>query len=204
MPTGYTAGIVDGKTKTFKEFAKQCMRAFGAAIHMRDEPFDKPYEHRKPDDYHLKQINEYEKQKAKVLKMDVLEITLQTKKELEEQKERVTQKIAEINAIGKRLNQFLDEANKWQPPTDQHKGIKDFMVKQISETIDWDADPKYHEDELKRIEEELKHIDPIAKRNEMIEAIDHDISYHTKQYAEEVQRCKESNEWAETFVKSLN
>ena len=36
MPTGYTAGILEGKIKTFPEFAKICMRAFGAAIHMRD------------------------------------------------------------------------------------------------------------------------------------------------------------------------
>ena len=30
MPTGYTAGIIDGKTETFQDFEKQCMRAFGA------------------------------------------------------------------------------------------------------------------------------------------------------------------------------
>ena len=29
MATGYTAGIIDGKTETFQDFAKQCMRAFG-------------------------------------------------------------------------------------------------------------------------------------------------------------------------------
>ena len=44
MPTGYTAGIIDGKTETFQDFAKQCMRAFGVTIHMRDENMDKGYE----------------------------------------------------------------------------------------------------------------------------------------------------------------
>ena len=44
MPTGYTAGIIDGKTETFQEFAKQCMRNFGACIHMRDENMGKEYE----------------------------------------------------------------------------------------------------------------------------------------------------------------
>ena len=58
MPTGYTAGIIDGKTETFQEFAKQCMRAFGATIHMRDENMDKEYEPRTPSDYHTKALEE--------------------------------------------------------------------------------------------------------------------------------------------------
>lgn len=37
MPTGYTAGIIDGKINTFRDFALVCVKAFGAAIHMRDE-----------------------------------------------------------------------------------------------------------------------------------------------------------------------
>ena len=35
MPTGYTAGIIDGTTKDFKEYAKHCERAF--MIHLREE-----------------------------------------------------------------------------------------------------------------------------------------------------------------------
>lgn len=41
MPTGYTAGILNGTIKTFKEFATKCSRAF--MIHMRDEAHDAPY-----------------------------------------------------------------------------------------------------------------------------------------------------------------
>lgn len=52
MPTGYTAGILDGEINTFEEFAKTCMRAFGATIHMRDEPLSKTYEPEKTSDYH--------------------------------------------------------------------------------------------------------------------------------------------------------
>ena len=53
MPTGYTNGILNGEIKTFDEFAKQCIRAFGAAIHMRDDDFNKEYEKRKPDNYYI-------------------------------------------------------------------------------------------------------------------------------------------------------
>src|SRR5688572_13460567 len=62
MPTGYTAGILSGETKSFKQFAIDCMRAFGATIHMRDEPMDKPYEPRTPSEYYSKRIGELKKQ----------------------------------------------------------------------------------------------------------------------------------------------
>ncbi len=56
MPTGYTAGILDGKITTFQQFAKQCMRAFGATIHMRDDDMDAEITPRTPSDYYSKEI----------------------------------------------------------------------------------------------------------------------------------------------------
>ncbi len=61
MPTGYTAGIIDGTTTTFQQFAKQCIRNFGATIHMRDEPSDVEYIERIPSDFHTKAIEEANK-----------------------------------------------------------------------------------------------------------------------------------------------
>ena len=58
MPTGYTAGILDGTVKDFNEFAKKCSRAF--MIHLRDEPFDSEYKKREPSDYHSKNLKEAE------------------------------------------------------------------------------------------------------------------------------------------------
>ena len=40
MPTGYTAGILEGET--FEQYALQCAKAFGALVMMRDEPSDAP------------------------------------------------------------------------------------------------------------------------------------------------------------------
>jgi len=42
MPTGYTAGVQDGKITEFSDFALNCARAFGALITMRDDPQDTP------------------------------------------------------------------------------------------------------------------------------------------------------------------
>ena len=42
MPTGYTSYIQDGDITTGKDFLKLCLRNFGVAINMRDEPLSKP------------------------------------------------------------------------------------------------------------------------------------------------------------------
>jgi hypothetical protein len=63
MPTGYTAGIIDGEITTFEQFATQCSRAFGATIHMRDNPLDSPYEPRTPSQYY---VNSLQSQREKL------------------------------------------------------------------------------------------------------------------------------------------
>lgn len=42
MPTGYTAFIEDGDITTGKEFLLLCLRNFGIAIDVRDEPLTVP------------------------------------------------------------------------------------------------------------------------------------------------------------------
>lgn len=59
MPTGYTAYIKDGDITTGKDFLKLCLRNFGIAINMRDEPLSKPVSTQfEPDPYYKK---DYEK-----------------------------------------------------------------------------------------------------------------------------------------------
>ncbi len=57
MPTGYTADVQSGKITEFKDYAYICARAFGALIHLRDEPLSPHI----PDDI---EGSEYHKQRA--------------------------------------------------------------------------------------------------------------------------------------------
>ncbi len=97
MPTGYTAEILDGKITTFPQFAKQCMRAFGATIHMRDDDMDAEFTPRTPSDYYAKEI----KKANQVIKEAELltdeEIIDARKKELQESKASYTKGIQECN-----------------------------------------------------------------------------------------------------------
>lgn len=203
MPTGYTAGILDGEITTFPQFAKQCMRAFGATIHMRDDNMDVEYTPRTPSDYYSKEID-----KAKQLLKDVEilsdeEITRNRKDQLQKDKEYHLKAIEKAKIDTKKMNEILKDVITWQPPTSEHTGIKDFMIDQIEKTIDFDCKTKYHDEALLKIELELLTLNASEIRKDMIEKAKKDFEYHTKNYNEDVERCEKSNQWVSDFISSL-
>src|SRR5699024_10821555 len=52
MATGYTYPLHDGTPITFEQFALNCSRAMGAAIHQRDDNSDAPITEMTVDDYY--------------------------------------------------------------------------------------------------------------------------------------------------------
>ena len=203
MPTGYTVGIIDGKTATFQDFAKQCMRAFGATIHMRDENMDKEYEPRTPSDYHTEAL---EKAKEKLKQAETLtdaELIEMRTKELEETKKFHLESIAKIKVTRAKLEEFLAKAIEFKAPTPEHEGLRKFMIEQLQSTIDFDGKTDYHDKALPQVEMELKNIDANQIRFSMIADANKDITYHLKEYKEELKRCAESNAWVETLLGSL-
>ena len=77
-----------------------------------------------------------------------------------------------------RLTSILTDVNDWVPPTEDHQGIKEFMVNQIEQTIKHDADFEYHSEELERYNVMLEtlNVDDV-KRKYMDDAI-YNINYH--------------------------
>src|SRR5690242_13672971 len=116
MPTGYTAGILDGTMKTFQQFAKKCIRNFGAAIHMRDESWDKDFVPRVPSQYHLKEIKEAQTLIDKYSKMSDEGIKKIRRDQLLKDKSYHTEQIAKIKSQALKLNSFLAEAKEYVPP----------------------------------------------------------------------------------------
>jgi phenylalanyl-tRNA synthetase alpha subunit len=203
MPTGYTAGIIDGKTETFQDFAKQCMRNFGACIHMRDENMDKEYEPRTPSDYHTKAL---EKAKEKLKQAETLtdaELIEMRTKELEESKMYHLESIAKTKIARAKLEEFLAKAIEFKAPTPEHEGLRKFMIEQLQSTIDFDGKTDYHDKALPQVEMELKNIDANQIRFSMIADANKDITYHLKNHKEELKRCADSNAWVETLLGSL-
>jgi len=203
MPTGYTAGILDGKVKTFSEFAKLCMKAFGACIHMRDDDMNAEYKPMIPSSYYKDELEKAQKELEQAQTISDSKIICNRKKSLNKDKKYAEKRILEITDNKNKLKEFLKEAVEYVPPTKDHIGVKKFMIEQLHLTIENDGKTDYHDKELIEIENQLNNIDPIKIRKELIESAKEEIKYCTKHYQEEVNRCNENDKWVSDFLKSL-
>jgi hypothetical protein len=201
MPTGYTAGILDGKITTFPQFAKTCMRAFGAAIHMRDDDMDKPYEKRTPSDYHDKELIQARRLRREAKSLSDDEIISRRKEENRKSIEYHKSRIVESEKNEIKLKEILAEVVQFNPPTKAHEEFKNFMADQIRKTIDFDCGTKYHDEALEKLNAET--FNPKVIRAEMIAKADKDITYHSKERAEEIKRCEDANKWVDDLILSL-
>lgn len=206
MPTGYTAGIIDGEITTFEQFAKQCARAFGATVHMRDDDMKAPYVKREPSDYHSKAIAVAEQQYNESKTIPDAELIANKKAELLKSRAYHVEALEKSKVGYERMNAILQRAYAYEPPTPEHDGIKSFMIQQLTETIkhDFEWSDKYHNGKLKEIDEALKSINPESVRREMASSAIKNIAYHEKEYNQEVLRCNESNQWVDLFFKSID
>jgi len=204
MPTGYTAGILDGKINTFGEFATICTRAFGATIHMRDEPLDSLYEPRTPSEYYTKSIQEKKEKLEKYTSLSDEDLLAEMQKGLNDDLEYYKKRLEESNKNSEKLKSILDSVKDWIPPTEDHVGFKTFMIDQLAGTIEQDGDPSYSIEKILEIQKKLeKKVDISSERKSKIAEIESEISYYEIEYQKELKRCKESNEWMESIFKSI-
>jgi hypothetical protein len=139
MATGYTAPIHDGEDITFEQFVLRCARAFGAAIHQRDESMDVEIREMEMDSWYTESA---EKARA------VMDETLARAPEewqsafdeevlrAEEYNERIKRNNSELTA---RYEAMIAQVEAWTPPTREHYELKEFMLKQLHESLDFDV-----------------------------------------------------------------
>lgn len=196
MPTGYTAAIKDGIT--FKEFALNCARNFGACISMRDEPNGTPI----PDkfiqnDYHLNKKKELQEEYS-LLSLEDNGFWL--KKVISDTTKKEDQRIKWNNEKLELKNKYLimlNQVNDWVQPSSDHIHMKEFMVQQIEESIEWDCDVTYYS-------EPTKLPDALEYKNKILRELEKDIAYHSKQHEEEVERVSQRNKWVKLLRESLD
>lgn len=204
MPTGYTYKIIDGEMTTFQEFAKQCIRAFGSCMHLREEPTDSEYRPMVPSEYYLKELNSS--------KEKLIELSNQTNEELVKivcenllaDKERIIKHVEKVKKDLNNLNKILEGAENFVPPTPEHIKFKEFMIEQLTSTIKWDCTTEYYEKSLLNIEEELLNLDGEEIRKERIKDLNKDILYYEDSYNKEVKSCEKHNQWVSDIFESLN
>ena len=192
MPTGYTSGIEKGMT--FKEYATNCAKAFGANILMRDEPMSAPIKTYETDPYYVNKLLDTIKEKEEFLKLSE-----EQKKELwnKEHRDYVTERTAWNNknqSLREKYEAMLAKVNSFEPPTEDHVNYKEFMKSQLVESIKFDC----YVHEIKEQESFEDWLD--IKLN----GFEKDITYYTEKNEEEISNNTGRNTWNEKLFEALD
>lgn len=195
MATGYTASILEGCS--FPEFIWRCAKAFGANISMRDEASDKRVMRYTVNSFHRECVFRAEKGLALFEAMDMNE----ARRRFENLKRKYRAHLEQRNAewrkkllLYKKMRACVVE---WTPPSPDHDGLKDFMIKQIDESIAHDCvelSPADDGDTCETAEDWLK--SEIAEYRT-------DIEYHTSQHLANVEHVAKLNTWNDLLVASV-
>ena len=196
MPSGYTEPIAKGIS--FKQFIMGCARAFGACVSLRDDSADTPIpDEFKPSDYHRKELAKARAALARTQAMTNRQAHAAAQAEFRKRSAEHKQHITKAKALRRKYEAMFRQVQQWTPPTAEHTGLKDFMAKQITESIGFDCDTAYYE------EHRPAHLAGPAWRTERIVQLGHDIAYHTAEHAAEVARAAERTAWVKALRESL-
>ena len=196
MPTGYTAGVADGKVTDFTEYALQCARNFGACIMLRDEPLSSEIPEFEPSDYNAKALADAEQDLSQFLAMNESQRREVHAAEYAKNIETAERGIAEKAEQRQRYEAMMAKAKAFKSPSPDHDNYAKFLVSQLEESIQWDCGTSYY-DALKQ---------PIAFeewQSKKIKDLHSDIEYHRNSHREEVERTESRNRWVRQLKESL-
>jgi hypothetical protein len=194
MATGYTAAIADGIS--FPTFALQCARAFGALVMMRDDPSDAPIpEQFAPSNYHANALIDLQATMVRLDGMSHEQAAEAATADYNHACEYRKARIAEKEALRTKYEAMLAQVQAWPVPTPDHVGLKDFMVTQIEQSIEWDC--KVYPEEAPRQFSGAEWLsNQIAETRRL-------IAYHEKEDREERERTATRNAWVKALRDSL-
>ena len=191
MPTGYTTDIYNGKDVSFKDFALNCARAFGACVMQRDDPADEKPKIMPEESYHadkLKEIGKFKKPTKTKFNNYIKEQTAYWQESIDKKKK--LQIAYDIK---------IKEAQNWTPPTPEHEGLKKFMIEQLTESMKFDCDGDFYESELISLKA-LTYEKYVLKEKSEYER---SIVFHTEYLKKDLNTIRQRNKWIQDLYNSL-
>jgi len=195
MPTGYTEAISKGIS--FEKFVMQCARGMGACVTMRDAPFDTEIPEFQPSTYYQESLEEAEETLKRLQEMGLAEAQEQAEAEYRSEVVRQKKQIEESHKLNQKYVEMLFQVEQWQPPTQEHQGLKNFMVEQITSSIDFDCNTEYYRDNPPQMLTREKYLETHTAR-----AL-RDIDYYTRENRKEIDRVNNRNVWIKQLRESL-
>lgn len=202
METGYTSFINDGSITTGRDFLKLCLRNFGIAVSMRDEPLTEQVPtHFEPNPYYAEMYSKSVIDRDKVRQMTFED----AKQALIDRHNNIVnnakETLAKYKAEDAKYQKIADEIEKWVPPTPEHESIKRFALAQIEASMNTSCYEYIKAD----INSELDTSDDAVHQylKEINEVADRTVQMRYKDYQREIERTKEKNLYMEQFLDSL-
>lgn len=194
MPTGYTSDLYNGKDVKFKDFAMSCARNFGALITMRDEAHDAKIPDKfEPSSYHKDALIKASKNRTFTKRMTARQAARGAEQAYQTATAGFIKLKRETDARRERYKNMIAEASVWIPPTDDHVGLRKFMIDQLTESIKYDC-REYKQPKRQTPEE--------WQAQKLKDALWH-VEYHTEELKKERERCKERTDWVQQLRASL-
>lgn len=193
MATGYTADIAKGIT--FRKFALDCARAFGACITIRDEPGGGeaiPAQFN-PSEHHEKELAQARARLDVLNSLTSEEVARKADSHNRDALDTFNAREKEKSDLKAKYDAMLAQVKAWNPPTPSHVDMKTFMVEQIEKSIQWDCSPG----------SKPKELDAKTWLRTQIESALWDIGYHEREHAAEVLRARQRTEWVKALRDSL-
>ena len=191
MPTGYTTDIYNGKDVSFRDFALTCARQFGACIMQRDDPADEKPKIMPEESYHAEEL----KKLGKFKKPTKAEFENYIKTKIADCKE----SIDKMKKLQTAYNRKIKEAQDWNPPTPEHEGLKEFMIEQLTESMQFDCSYAHYESDLKKLNK-MTYDDYFEQQKQHHKWF---IKYHTEYLEKDLNNIRQRNKWIQDLYNSL-
>lgn len=192
MPTGYTAIIDERADLTLRDFVLRCARGMGACILQRDDPMDDPPKAPEPNSYHEKQKRSAEARLIELRGLSEEGARALWQADCERIAKSNAESIAEASETERRYMRMRGLVEAWTPPTEQHGGLRRFMLEQI-DACSYDWKPYV-------LEPPATPGDWLASQ---LESAQWDLEYSTKRAAEEIERHAERVAWIDALYASV-
>jgi hypothetical protein len=197
--TGYTYDLVE-KNLSFKEFTIKCARAIGYLIEMRDEPLDAPIpDEFEPDSYYLDRMYEAEQDLVYYESMTKAEKIAEGKRIQAEELNGHIESLKKSEHEERVLKEMLVNVEAWNPPTEEHEGLKKFMLEQLKCSMH-DSNTQSYKNWI----EHTKTKNPESYIDELIERSRENVPYYKRLYDEEVEQTAKKNAWIKALRAKKN
>ena len=194
MPTGYTSKVANGEITELKDFAMKCARAFGACVTLRDSNAPIP-DVIEPSDFSQRKLKDIKDEITCLKGLTVDETCKIKEKEYKQKMEQYKDDTKENMLLDINYRVLLAKVEKWTPPTDEHVGLKTFMLKQITESIEWNA--YVSEPPVRDLSTTQEYIEKRVK------TLEESKKYHEKRWQREVERAASNTKWLKDLRDSL-